>query len=177
MSTQRALVVPPDPRWPGMFHEEAECLRHALGAAAVALHHIGSTAIPGVHAKPIIDILIEATSPTDIESRNPAMEGIGYEPMGEFGLPGRRYFRKGNPAGVRTHHAHAYAVGHPDIARHLAFRDFMTAHPDWAKRYSDLKRELAAAHPGDIEAYMDGKDPFIQDAERQAMAWQAGRAR
>ena len=105
---------------------------------------------------------------------NPAMEALGYEACGEFGIPGRRYFRKDDAAAIRTHHVHAFAVGSPEIERHLAFRDFLRAHPTWAEQYSDLKRNLAAAHADSIERYMDGKDAFIQEVDRLAAAWRAG---
>ena len=101
------------------------------------------------------------------------MATLGYEALGEFGIPGRRYFRRQNAAGERTEQVHAFLCGSPDIARHLAFRDYLRAHRDVATQYSELKRRLAAAHPHDIAAYMDGKDPFIKDVEATALAWKA----
>jgi GrpB-like predicted nucleotidyltransferase (UPF0157 family) len=93
--------------------------------------------------------------------------------MGEFGIPGRRYFRRDDHTGLRTHNVHAFRHDSPHVARHLAFRDFMRAHPELARRYSDLKRALAEQHPHDIEAYMDGKDGFVKDIEARALAWSA----
>ncbi|MEB3233517.1 MAG: GrpB family protein, partial [Leptolyngbyaceae bacterium] len=98
-------------------------------------------------------------------------EPLGYEAMGEYGIPGRRYFRKHNSEGNRTHHLHIFQAESAEIHRHLAFRDYMIAHPDAAQAYSQLKQRLAAAHPTDIEAYMDGKDDFIKTMEQKALHW------
>jgi GrpB-like predicted nucleotidyltransferase (UPF0157 family) len=91
--------------------------------------------------------------------------------MGEFGIPGRRYFRKSDAAGIRTHHVHTFQVGSPEIERHLVFRDYMIAHPDDAQNYSELKHLLAKQYPNDIDGYMDGKDEFIKEMDRKAAAW------
>ena len=131
----------------------------------------GSTAIPGIHAKPSIDILLEVADLAGLDARAAAMVELGYEPKGEFGIPGRRYFRKDSAEGIRTHQVHAFQAGDAGIERHLAFRDYLMAHPAIAKSYTVLKQQLADAHPDDIEAYMDGKDAFIKEHEARAMAW------
>lgn len=166
------LVVPPHAAWPGAFAQEAAEIRAALGPVVADVHHIGSTAIRGIHAKPVIDILLEADSHTNLDARSAAMAALGYEVMGEFGIPGRRYFRKNSAVtGTRTHQVHAFEAGSPHVFRHLAFRDYMNAHAEAAQAYSTLKQNLAAAFPHDIEAYMDGKDPFIQEHEARALKW------
>ena len=170
----QVIVVPHDPDWSARFESESRKVADALGANLVTIHHIGSTAIPTAWAKPIIDMLAEVRDIDAVADCNPAMEAIGYEAMGEFGIAGRRYFRKDNADGIRTHHVHTFAAGSSEAVRHLAFRDFMLAHPDWAQRYSDLKRRLAAACSNDINQYMDGKDAFIKDVERRAAAWRLG---
>jgi GrpB-like predicted nucleotidyltransferase (UPF0157 family) len=142
-----------------------------LGKNVVATHHIGSTSIPGIFAKPIIDILVEVADIATVDSCNEAMELAGYVSMGEFGIPGRRYFRKDDANGVRSHYVHAFQSGDPELARHLGFRDFMLAHPDIAREYSDLKRALALVHPNDIDAYVDGKDAFIKRVDERAARW------
>jgi GrpB-like predicted nucleotidyltransferase (UPF0157 family) len=91
--------------------------------------------------------------------------------MGEYGIPGRRYFRKHDAAGVRTHHVHVFEVGSAQIERHLAFRDYLRSHPAEAQAYSELKRRLAQTHPTNIEAYMDGKHGFIQAIDAKAAVW------
>lgn len=164
----QVIVVPHDPHWAEMFRHEAEQVRGALGANVVAVHHIGSTAVPMIYAKPILDLLVEVRDVTAIDPYNPAMEALGYEPRGEFGIPGRRFFRKDDARGLRTHHVHAFAAGSSEVTRHLAFRDFLLTHPDWAERYSDLKRHLAETCHGDIEAYMDGKDALIKEIDTLA---------
>jgi GrpB-like predicted nucleotidyltransferase (UPF0157 family) len=101
------------------------------------------------------------------------MESLGYEVMGEYGIPGRRYFRKDNREGIRTHHIHAFEAGSAEVERHLAFRDYMIAHPVDAQRYSELKRKLAEEHPQNMDGYMDGKDGFIKEMDRRAAQWRA----
>lgn len=162
-------VVPPDPLWRNQFEQEAKQVACALGENVVTVHHIGSTAIPHIHAKPIIDLLAEVRDITQVEARNDAMAALGYSAMGEFGLPGRRYFIK-EVDGVRTHQVHTFQSG-SEIERHLAFRDYMIAHPEAAQHYSDLKRKLAKQFPTDINGYMDGKDEFIQEMQRKALEW------
>jgi len=160
-----------DPSWSRKFEGEAARIGAALGGAATAIHHIGSTAIPGIFAKPIIDILVEAPSVEAVDEKTASMEALGYEAKGEFGIPGRRYFRKNDEAGIRQFHVHAFAADSEGVVRHLAFRDYLRSHPDAAQEYSQLKRELAERYPTDDEAYMDGKDPFIKVTQRAALAW------
>ena len=166
-------IVPYRESWPDDFAAEAARLRTALGPACVRLHHIGSTAVPGLAAKPIIDVLVEAESLAALDARGGEMEKLGYEVMGEFGLPERRYFRKDDAAGVRTHQVHAWLAGSPELARHLAFRDYLRKHPEVAREYGALKGRLVAASR-DLEAYIAGKDAFVKEVERRALAW-AGR--
>lgn len=166
-------VVPHDPRWAELYRSESGLVAEALGRAIVSIHHIGSTSIPGIHAKPVIDMLAQAASLDEVDASSQAMESLGYEALGEYGLAGRRYFRKDDTSGIRTHQVHVFLAGSPDIERHLAFRDYLRAHPDRARAYSDLKRELARKHPDDMQAYMDGKDPFIKEAQKEAMVWRS----
>ena len=165
-------VVPYDPQWKTAFEAESQHIAKALATNLVVIHHIGSTAIPHIYAKPIIDFLIEVKDINLVTEQTPAMVGLGYEAMGEYGLIGRRYFRKENPPGIRTHHVHIYEIYSPEIERHLAFRDYMIAHPEDAQQYSQLKQELAQKYPEDIEGYMDGKDEFVKRIERKAIQWQ-----
>jgi GrpB-like predicted nucleotidyltransferase (UPF0157 family) len=162
-------VVPPDPAWPIMYSEEAERLRNALAPLPAVVHHIGSTAIPGIHAKPIIDILLEVDDPRALDHHVASFEALGYVALGEYGIPGRRFYRKDSPAGLRTHHIHAFERGSAGSIRHLAFRDYMRVHPEIAHAYGALKQTLALRHPEDIEAYMDGKDAFIKLHEQRAL--------
>lgn len=161
-------VVPYNPRWRAEFEAEAKRIESALGE--VTVHHIGSTAIPNIYAKPVLDFLVEVGDIDAVNGRNAAMEALGYEAMGEFGIPGRRYFRK-DTEGIRTHQVHIFETGSIQIQRHLAFRDYMIAHPEEAQRYSELKRKLAKESLN-ADEYMDGKDGFIKEMDRRAAQWQ-----
>lgn len=164
-------VVPYNSSWRSQFEAESKQVALAFGENIVNIHHIGSTSIPNIHAKPIIDMLVEVKDIAKVDEQNLAMEALGYEAMGEFGISGRRYFRKENEIGIRTHHVHAFEVNSPEIIRHLAFRDYMIAHPEAAQQYSELKCQLAKQYPNDIYGYMDGKDSFIKETERKALEW------
>ncbi len=154
----RLMLVEWDPAWPARAAEEAGLVRVALGA--VAVEHIGSTAVPGLVAKPVLDLLA-GLRPLDIAPGVPAMEALGYEYLGEYGIPGREFFRKGGDE--RTHHVHAVELGGPLCEGHLAFRDYLRARPDEAERYAAAKRELAAAAGGDWDAYVDAKQPYAAE--------------
>lgn len=164
-------VVPHNPAWKTMFQTEAKLVKEALGETVVAIHHIGSTAIPNIHAKPIIDLLIEVQCITQVDEHSSSMAQLGYEAMGEFGISGRRFFRKNNRNDIRTHHIHIFNHSSAQVKRHLAFREYMIAHPRDAKQYSDLKRLLASQYPANIDGYMDGKDSFIKTIDVKAGQW------
>lgn len=166
----RVIVTNYDPNWPSAFESEAEKVKAVFGDELAAIYHIGSTSVPGLPAKPIIDILLVVRDIEQADQHNGDMIALGYEPMGEFGLPGRRYFRKGGDN--RTHQIHAYQADNTsEIGRHLAFRDYLRAHPAEAAAYGALKEQLAGQFPEDIQSYMDGKDSFIKDREQRALAW------
>ncbi len=162
-------VEPYRSEWVELFQQEAERIRGVFGDELVELHHIGSTAVPGLEAKPVIDMMPVVRRIERVDDFNGAMQALGYEPMGELGIPGRRYFRKGGDD--RTHQAHAFQIGDPNIERHLAYRDYLRAHPGVAARYGALKAALARRFPEDIYSYMEGKDAFIKETEQQALAW------
>lgn len=164
---RKVEVVPHQDSWKDDFEKEAEHLRSLLGDEAAAVHHIGSTAIPGISAKPIIDLLVVVRRIEEIDAKTLEMSQAGYIPRGEYGIPGRRYFIKGDED-LHTHHIHMFEVDHPEVDRHLRFRDYMIAHPQEAQVYSCLKEDLARRYPADIEGYMDGKDAFIKDIDRKA---------
>jgi len=171
--TQVVKVVPYDNKWKTKFQEEATIIRGILCDELVEIHHIGSTAIPGISAKPTIDMLPVVRDIKKVDAFDPQFIEAGYEPRGEFGLPGRRYFSK-RVADERTCHIHTYQRGNLEIERHLAFRDYMIAHPEEAMAYSKLKETLAREFTYDIEAYCDGKDAFIKERERRALVWKRG---
>ena len=164
-------VVKYDPSWPERFTEESNLLRKTLGDIAVAVHHIGSTAVPGCAAKPIIDILVEVTDLAVLDARNRDMELIGYKPKGEFGIPGRRYFQKGGDN--RTHQIHAFIAGDVNVSRHIAFRDYLRSNPRVAEEYGALKKKVTETCDNDIEKYCDGKDAFVKHHEEIAVRLKA----
>lgn len=161
-------IVAYDPTWPQRFAAESEALAGGLAHEAVAIHHVGSTAIPRLPAKPIIDILIEARTYPPSGMFVAALATLGYEAMGESGVPGRHWFRKGRP---RTHHVHVTPVD-GDVARQmLALRDWLRSHAEDAAEYARLKQRAASAHPDDIDgaAYAALKGPFLQRTLAQAL--------
>jgi GrpB-like predicted nucleotidyltransferase (UPF0157 family) len=170
---RKVEVVLHDPKWQEMFKVESDQVIEALGKNVVAVHHIGSTAIPRIYAKPIIDLLVEVKDIAKVDEQNISMELLGYEVMGEFGISGRRFFRKDNQEGIRTHHVHTFTIGSDQVKRHLAFRDYMVVHPEDAQSYSELKRRLAREYLTNIDGYMDGKDGFIREIDKKAAQWQA----
>ncbi|GAA0418884.1 GrpB family protein [Agaribacter marinus] len=162
-------VKPYDEYWNSMFENEAKKLHGIFGPEIIKIHHIGSTAVNGLKAKPIIDMMPVVKDIHRIDEYNSAMISIGYEPNGENGISGRRYFQKGGDN--RTHHVHIYELGNPEIERHLAFRDYLRANQDVVKEYGDLKKELSQQFPYDIASYIKGKEQLVLEIERNAVAW------
>jgi len=167
----RITIVPYSLDWPSLFEKEAKHLHAVLGNLSHEIHHIGSTSVPGLKAKPIIDILMDVSSLEQLDLKTQDFEQIGYEVMGEYGISGRRYFRKGGDH--RTHHVHAFQSGDPHIIRHLAFRDYLRKNPTVADEYGQLKWEIAQSCGHDIGTYGDRKDPFIKLHEARALTWHA----
>ncbi|ABN57926.1 MULTISPECIES: GrpB family protein [Methanoculleus] len=163
-------VVDYDPVWPDLFRTEARRIEDILKENLVQIFHIGSTSVPGLRAKPIIDIMPVVLDIERVDERSGQFEAIGYEAMGELGIPGRRYFRKGGEN--RTHQIHAFQYDNvQNITRHLAFRDYLRSHSDVGCAYAALKSEPAVRYPGDREGYCNGKDGFVKCVERDALRW------
>jgi GrpB-like predicted nucleotidyltransferase (UPF0157 family) len=163
-----------DPVWPLLYHAEAARLKEAFGEQLLSIHHIGSTSVPGLAARPTIDILVEVHDIAAVDALNSALIALGYEPYGEFGIPGRRYFPRVSGE-THTHHVHVFQAGDPQSLRHLVFRDYLIAHPDKAHAYGRLKTNLAVRFPFDVSGYLDGKDAFIKALERCALDWNEAR--
>jgi len=158
------------PDWPQRFEAEKTLLRQHISQPAV-IEHIGSTAIPGLCAKPIIDILIGVASLARINEAVPQIEALGYEYISAYEdqMPYRRFFRKWNN-GIRTHHIHMVEEKSTFWNRHLSFRDYLRAHHDIAAQYGELKRALAEKEWDDMNDYADAKTAFIRDVEKRAAA-------
>jgi GrpB-like predicted nucleotidyltransferase (UPF0157 family) len=164
------MVTEFNEKWDQMFKEESQRLIVVLGDELIDIHHIGSTSVPGLKAKPIIDIMPVVSHIEKIDHYNKQMKEHGYESLGEFGMKGRRYFRKGGDD--RTHQVHVFQLDNKeDINRHLAVRDYLRAHSEEAIQYGDLKENLAKQFPKDIVSYMNGKDKFVKELEKKAMQW------
>jgi GrpB-like predicted nucleotidyltransferase (UPF0157 family) len=168
--TVRVEIRTYDPAWALRAADEGERVSEALGAESV--EHIGSTAVPGLAAKPIVDLLAGLRSLDLSSERISAMERLGYEFLGEYGLPGRLYFHKGAP---RTFHVHAVEVGGDHWIRHLAVRDYLRAHASEAEGYAAEKQRAAEVAGGDWDTYCDEKDAYVQVLERRALAWRVGK--
>lgn len=163
-------VVNHDPRWERDFQEEAQRIREILGNELINIFHIGSTAVEGLKAKPIIDMMPVVNDISRVDDYSAQFVALGYEVMGELGIPGRRYFRKGGDN--RTHQIHAFQFDNfRDIERHLAVRDYLRAHETVREEYGCLKARLAETFPTDIDGYSDGKDSFVAAMEEAAIKW------
>jgi GrpB-like predicted nucleotidyltransferase (UPF0157 family) len=158
---RKVELSPHDPNWARLYQEEASKLADILSYEIIAIHHMGSTAILGIFAKPIIDILVVVTEIDRIDGYNHQMATLGYTPRGEHGIPGRRYFSKDTQY-TRTYHFHIYQAGNPEIDRHLKFRDHLIFHSDDAQAYSQLKIDLAKIFPEDVDQYTEAKSVFIR---------------
>jgi GrpB-like predicted nucleotidyltransferase (UPF0157 family) len=165
-------LVPHDPKWAECFVAEEQLLLQTLGEKVLEVRHIGSTSIPGVPAKPIIDILAAVPRLADVEAFSADLRRLGYEDKGSGGVEGRRYFVKGTEA-RRTHHLNFCERDGFFWRSHLVFRDYLVRHPDAAAEYSALKRELAARFPTDRAAYTNGKETFVRAIVELAMKAEA----
>jgi GrpB-like predicted nucleotidyltransferase (UPF0157 family) len=168
--TRTIEVVAYDPAWPERFQEAADELAALFGDEIMAIHHIGSTAVPGLASKPIVDLCVEVRDLARVDAFDAEMIRRGYLVRGEAGIAGRRFFVKRTEE-VRSHHVHAYQMGHPEVERHLAFRDYLIAHPGEAALYGRVKKEAVRRFPHDIEGYMEAKRDLILDLIRKAEAW------
>jgi GrpB-like predicted nucleotidyltransferase (UPF0157 family) len=155
-------VVPYDSNWPSLFAAEAERLqqRFAARGLAVVLEHTGSTAVPGLAAKPILDILAGYPEGAVVEEYITVLTKAEYVHRGEQGIPGREFFRRGDP---RAYHVHLAAIDSPFWRDHLAFRDRLRADNALRDAYASLKHDLAARYPRDREAYIEAKGSFVRD--------------
>src|SRR5713101_6937389 len=167
-----------DPNWPALFEQESIRIKKALGSYALAIEHMGSTAVPGLPSKPIIDLLVGVPSLEEAKKRciGP-IEELGYIYMPEYAswIPGELFFRKG-PPGPWTHHVHLMEPANPRWEEFILFRDYLRYHPEIVGAYANVKKALALVFGEDIAGYRNAKHPFIQrvmanaQAERDAAA-------
>ena len=163
-----------DPNWPNLFAGEKEAITALLGGEVIAIHHVGSTSVPGLSAKPIIDIALEILHYPPSSGCIEALASIGYEHMGESGVQGRHWFRKGHP---RSFHIHAVPQNGEVARAQVQLRDFLRTHSDAAKEYEDIKKQNAEGRTIDSAEYAAAKGPFIDgilSAYRQEGIQQVG---
>ncbi len=166
---QHITVVEYDPEWPLKYAQERDRITEILKGNCIAIYHIGSTSVPSLPAKPIIDIMVAVRSLAQADAAAEQFSGLGYEYLGEFGIAGRRYLRKGGDE--RTHQIHMFqADDWENIGRHLAFRDYMRSREKERNEYANLKKDLAQRFPYDIDGYCDGKEDFVREMEKRALA-------
>ncbi|MFD2328965.1 GrpB family protein [Cohnella sp. GCM10020058] len=158
--------------WVRLYEDEVAFLSAIFGDEIVHFEHFGSTSVPGMKAKPVIDMMGVVRNIDRIDAYNDRMRLLGYDVAGEWGIPGRRLLRKGGEE--RTHHIHFYETDNPEIERHLIFRDYLRCHPAEAARYSRFKEALAERYARTNE-YSPAKKAFVSEMERLALAWYAER--
>lgn len=170
-STLRTIeIVAYDPRWPAIFAELSRVVARALGPLALSTEHVGSTSVPGLAAKPIVDMDVVIASRSLLPDVLRALAPLGYIHRGDLGIAGREAFAHEGPDVPRdgsgrvwpAHHLYVCAQDNAELARHLALRGYLRAHPESALAYGELKRRLARQFPHDIEGYIEGKATFIQ---------------
>jgi GrpB-like predicted nucleotidyltransferase (UPF0157 family) len=176
VSDEQVHLRPYDPGWPDQFELEGEVLAGALGPRVVGgVHHVGSTAVPGLAAKPIIDIMVGVR---DVDSSRPCIDLLAefdyrYAPYRQDVM---HWFCKPNPA-HRTHHLHLVPNGSQRFTDVLAFRDYLRTHPEAVRKYETLKRQLAGQHAHDRNAYTDGKSAMVAAITADARRWLTGNQR
>jgi GrpB-like predicted nucleotidyltransferase (UPF0157 family) len=163
-------IVDYDGAWPVLAAQELRAVKEAVGEAAVRLEHVGSTAVPGLAPKPIIDLQLSVDAIEPRERYVAALTRLGYLFVPEPESPDYHFFAK-PPERPRAYHLHVCEAGSDHELRHVAVRDFLRVHADEAARYAACKREVVARHPQDRLAYIAGKEAYVAALERRAVSW------
>lgn len=165
-------VVPWDPAWADAYRQEAEALRRVFAPILSGVHHVGSTSVPGLAAKPVVDILVVVTDHDAVPRFDADMEALGYRVRGETveaGIPPGRFYYSKPAEGLRTHHTHVAAEGNFQIRELLCFARYLRDHPAVAAEYGALKGRAAAAHRFDNVGYMAAKNEWVLSTVRAAL--------
>jgi len=160
MPGQPVHIADYDPQWPVTFQQICGPITAALGPLAQRIEHVGSTAVPGLAAKPIIDLDVVIATRSDLPAVTARLRPLGYQPEGDLGVVGREAFT--TPPGAPPHHVYVCAADNPALASHLAFRDVLRGDPGTARAYAQLKRSLASQFRDDRTAYTEAKTAFIE---------------
>ncbi|MFH0993523.1 MAG: GrpB family protein [bacterium] len=163
MPTKQVFIVPYDPNWIAQFQKIRTEVAAALGPLALAIEHVGSTSVPGLVAKPVIDIDVVIERPDVFDVVKNRLETIGYFDRGDLGIPGREAFGYLDKPHLMKHHLYVCSRDSDELQRHVAFRDFLRSHPEDAAEYARIKAAGAKLYPEDIEGYILHKTPFIQN--------------
>lgn len=164
----KVRLTPFSDTWVQLFQDEVNNLKVIFGNKITQFEHFGSTSVPGMLAKPVIDMMCMVNEIQEVDTWNEKMNALGYDVAGEWGIPGRRLFRKGGDN--RTHHIHFYQFDNPQIERHLVFRDYLRVHPEEVARYSHFKEELARQFEN-TSGYSPAKKAFVTEMEKLAFTW------
>jgi len=167
MGTKHVVVLPYDEAWKKDFEEIKAELMAVLGGLVLSVEHVGSTSVPGLAAKPIIDIDVVIEDTDCFEKVKTALETIGYQHEGDLGIPDREAFKYDGKEHLRKHHLYVCAKDSDELKRHLSFRDYLRTHPEAVKEYGRIKEEGARLYPNDIDSYIEYKAPFIENIYEQ----------
>ncbi|HSK68522.1 MAG TPA: GrpB family protein [Candidatus Limnocylindria bacterium] len=162
MNTKHVVVVPYDEAWPAEFAGIRGALEAALAGCGCGVEHVGSTSVPGLCAKPIIDIDIIIPDAASFPAVAERLAASGYRYEGDLGIPGREAFRYTGTQPFMKHHLYMCVRGSAELTRHIALRDWLRAHPEDAAEYGRVKQRAARNHPYDVDAYIEEKGPFIR---------------
>ena len=167
MGTKHVVVLPYDEAWKNDFEEIKAELMTVLDGLILGIEHVGSTSVPGLAAKPIIDIDVVIEDADSFEKVRTALETIGYLHEGDLGIRGREAFKYDGKDHLRKHHLYVCQKDSAELKRHISFRDYLRAHPDAVKEYGRIKEEGAELYPYDIDGYIAYKAPFIENIYKQ----------
>ena len=174
--TRTIKIVDYDPQWSLVFTELGRAIETTLGNLALSIEHVGSTSVPGLAAKPIIDLDVVIESNARLPDVIQSLAVLGYVHEGDLGIAGREAFarqgqdvpRDGTGRTWLNHHLYVCVQDSSELKRHLAFRDYLRKNPDAVRAYSELKRQLAQRFPHDIDSYIEGKKTFVEESLKRA---------
>jgi len=170
----RVELIPHSPLWAEQARREAAELRQLLGPLCRAVHHVGSTAVPDLLAKPVIDLLAEVSTLAMLDGAAGLLAQRGYRSWGEYGIPGRRYFSLDDPGtGRRVTQLHGFEAGHSSAEAMIAFCAYLRAHPEQARAYERVKQECSRRHPNNSSDYARAKDAWIRPLDATVRSWWA----